>query len=213
MAETVDPAVVRRVVQGDRAALADLLESQHQRLYNIILRMVHHRDDAAELAQEAMLKIVQHIGDYSGRAAITTWMIRIAMNLAISHLRKASHRGAVSLDAAVTAGGDDDRAATLGEHLPDRREPDPATSVENKETVSHLFEALGRLEDEHRAVVVLRDLGDMDYQQMASALGVAVGTVKSRLFRARLALREQMYVLYPTAGRAGATSARGGTEP
>jgi len=199
MSEQVDPAVVRRVMQGDRAALADVLESQQQRLYNIILRMVHHRDDAAELTQEALLKVVQHIGDYTGRAAITTWMIRIAMNLAISHLRKAGRRGAVSLDAEM---GGDDLPVTFGQNLPDGREPGPAASVENREMVGHLFAALGRLEDDHRAVVVLRDLGEMDYQEIASVLGVAVGTVKSRLFRARLALRESMYVLYPRSGEA-----------
>jgi len=145
------------------------------------------------------------------------------MNLAISHLRKAARRGTVSLDAPVGLGSGDDRAERLHQHLPDSREPDPAVSVEKKEALSHLFEALRRLEDEHRAVLVLRDLGEMDYQQIASVLGVPVGTVKSRLFRARLALREQMYVLYPGdvagggepagPGRTEGTSTRGGDQP
>ncbi|MCC7205455.1 MAG: sigma-70 family RNA polymerase sigma factor, partial [Phycisphaeraceae bacterium] len=77
-----------RIRRGDRAALAQALEQQQQRLYNVVLRMVSHRDDAADVAQEAMLKIVQHIDDFKGRSSLGTWMTRIAMNLALTFLRK-----------------------------------------------------------------------------------------------------------------------------
>lgn len=194
---SIDPKLVQRVMQGDQGALAEVLEAQQQRLYNIVLRMVGNRDDAAELTQEALLKIVQHIGDFKGKSLLTTWMTRIAMNLAVSFLRKASRRGAASLDQPLQdgAGGATSLAAVLADH----REPGPAQGVERQEQLAAVLAALARLDEEHRAALVLRDIDGMDYQQIAAVLAMPVGTVKSRLFRARLALRREI----AQAGRPG----------
>lgn len=197
--------LVRKVMAGDRAALGDLLSLHQHRLFNVCLRMVNHRDDAAELAQESMLKIVEHISDYNGRAKITTWMIRITMNQCISHLRKRRLRRHVSLDAPGSGGsggggtggasggsGGDDQMAPLRDLLAAQGNQDPVSRVQQGEMVDRLYQALDTLDADFRAVIVLRDLHDMDYGQMADSLGVPVGTVKSRLFRARVALREAM---------------------
>ena len=88
---------------GDQGALGQLLQNHQHRLYNVVLRMVGHRDDAADVTQEAMFKIVEHIGDFRGQSDISTWMTRIAMNLCFSLLRKRRLRRTTSLDA---SGGD-----------------------------------------------------------------------------------------------------------
>jgi len=188
----ISPKLVKQVMAGDQAALGDLLQQTHKRLYNVCLRMVSNRDDAAELTQDAMLKIVEHVGDYNGKSQITTWMIRIAMNLCISHLRKQKLRRHPSLDAPMASDGHDDQASSLRYQLQDTGNPAPDVYVQDRELIRRMYAALDELDEDFRAVIVLRDLGEMDYAQMADSLDVPVGTVKSRLFRARLALRQAM---------------------
>ena len=199
-----DHGLIERARRGDRTAVSELLQAHERRLYNVCLRMVRHRDDAAELTQDALLRIVQHLGDYRGEAKLTTWMTRIAMNGCLSFLRKRRLRHTVSLDGGGhAAGGCDDRAA-LGQYLADHREPEPGSSVELKEQLAAMRDAVERLEPDHRAVLVLRDLEQMDYQQISEALDWPLGTVKSRLFRARLALRVAMEAGETAATRRGA---------
>lgn len=194
MATASEQQLVDRAVHGDHAALGELLQRHQLRLYNVVLRMVGHRDDAAEITQDALLKAVEHIRDYRRQTALSTWLIRIGMNLALSHLRKRRLRRTASLDSdphhATT--GWDDQSSPLREILADPREPDPLTRVENNETLEALRAALAQLDEQFRAVLVLRDIDLMDYQQIAEVLSIPVGTVKSRLFRARLALRQQL---------------------
>lgn len=201
MATPTNPApeseheLLDRVRRGDRSAMGALLQLHQTRLYNTCLRMVSNRDDAAELTQEVMLKIVQHIDEYRGGAELSTWMIRIAMNQSISHLRKRKVRRAVSLDGDARNGAfpaPDDQATALRARLADSRELSPDSRVEREETLERLRQAIAQLDDEYRAVLVLRDIDELDYGQIAEALGLPLGTVKSRLFRARLALRELM---------------------
>lgn len=182
---------------GDPAALGQLLTEHQDRLYRVCLRMVGNRDDAAEVCQEAMLKIVQNIGSYRGDAKLTTWMTRIAMNESLTHLRRGKLRRTVSLDDDHTSGGHSsggggDQAAGLRARLADEREPDPAQRVQTNEQLRLLERALAMLEPQFRCVLVLRDIDGMDYQQIGKAMDLNLGTVKSRLFRARLALRQAM---------------------
>ncbi|MEM1354844.1 MAG: sigma-70 family RNA polymerase sigma factor [Planctomycetota bacterium] len=190
-----DHTLIEQIQLGDRAALGQLLLKHEKRLFNTALRMVSNRDDAAEVTQEAMLKIIQHIDAYRSEAQITTWMTRIVMNTAVSRLRRRKLRDHVSLDSARPARDGDDQAAALRNVLEDSRELGPDCGVEQGEMIRHLHSAIDRLDVDFRAVLVLRDLREMDYQQIADVLDVKVGTVKSRLFRARLALRQEMQKL------------------
>jgi len=189
-----------------RAALGDLLEHYQHRLYNTVLRMVGSRDDAEELTQDVMVKVITHIQTYDGRAALSTWMTSIAMNLSISHLRKRRLRRMPSIDAPSTGSNHDDGLGTLRDRLPDSAELSPDQCVEQGAMTQHLHHAIARLDADFRAVLVLRDINEMDYAQIADALDVPVGTVKSRLFRARVALRQVMSESYPSLAvdRAGA---------
>jgi len=188
--------LVDDITRGDRAALGQVLNRYQHRLYNVVWRMVGHREDAAEITQETMLKIVEHVDDFRGQSSILTWMTRIAMNQSISHLRKRRTRQTVSLD----ADGPDNAvmpSSALRHRLPDEREPGPPESVERSEMTHLLKIAISRLDDDFRGVLVLRDIDQMDYRQICEVLDIPVGTVKSRLFRARLALRHEMLKLCP----------------
>lgn len=202
MTQVSEQQLVADAQRGDAAALSDLLEMHQNRLFNIARRMVGNRDDAAEITQDAMCRIIEHIGTYDGRSAVGTWMVRIVMNLAISHGRKQQKRQAISMDAEFGGGGSGDtwvdQVGALRKRMADYREPDPEFRVEQSELIERLHEALDLLDEDFKAVIVLRDFDGLDYQQIGQALDIPVGTVKSRLFRARLALREQMLNLCPT---------------
>lgn len=219
--------LVRAVRQGDRGALGVLLERYEKRIYNVVLRMVRHHEDAKELTQDAMLRVVQHIDQYDGRAALSTWMIRIAMNLSISHLRKQKLRRAASLDAdgygggggggggygggsgrgGGSGGGGGGGMTPMRQQIADLSEPGPELRVEKEEMIQLLHTAVASLDEDLRSVIVLRDIDQMDYAQIAEVLDIPMGTVKSRLFRARLALRHEMYKRYPAdeAGDSGSS--------
>ncbi len=217
----IDPReakLVERVQHGDHAVLGELLQSHQQRLFNVCLRMVGNRDDAAEITQDAMLKVVEHIGDYNGACVLSTWMIRICMNLSISHLRKRRLRQAASLDQELGSNGSGghrgaqsgghagahsggDQLSPLRDQLSDPREPGPEQCVQQREVLSYLHQALAGLDEEFRAALVLRDIDQMDYQEIAEVLSLPIGTVKSRIFRARLALRAQVQKIAPSLAR------------
>jgi RNA polymerase sigma-70 factor (ECF subfamily) len=192
MPEVTEAQLVARLRGGDRTALAELLEGYQHRLFNVALRMLGNHDDAAEVAQDAMLKIIEHIGDYHGDSAIGTWMTRIVMNVSISRLRQRKLRLTVSLDAPGREAAGADQGTPLREQLAHQREPGPELSVQQREMGARLYAALRALDEEFRAVLVLRDIEELDYQQIGQALALPLGTVKSRLFRARLALRQIM---------------------
>src|SRR5262245_53205470 len=106
MAALTEQQIVDAVRRGDQSALGDLLQTYQHRIFNTCLRMVSNRDDAAEVSQETMLKIVEHIGDFHGQSEVGTWITRIAINLSISHLRKRRLRHTTSLDGTYPNGED-----------------------------------------------------------------------------------------------------------
>ena len=178
--------LVDQVQAGDRGALGELLGAYHRRVYHLCLRMVSNSDDAAELSQEVLLRAIQHIDGFRGGSKFSTWLLRIAMNLTVSHLRRRKVRSAISLDLET---GDGEAATPLRNMIASGREPKPSQSVEKKEEAVELAAALESLDPSLKSIMLLRDVQQMDYQQIADVLSLPIGTVKSRLFRARLALR------------------------
>ena len=184
--------LVAQVQSGDRSALGELLEAHQRRVYHVCLRMVGQPEDAAELTQETLLRAVQHVDSFAGGAKFSTWLIRIAMNQSISHLRKFKLRKSLSLEHQSAAEGAAENGQPLKDFIPQNHELSPELRVEKDEQLGRLAASLEQIDEPLRAVIVLRDLQGMDYQQIAETLEVPVGTVKSRLFRARLALRMEM---------------------
>jgi RNA polymerase sigma-70 factor (ECF subfamily) len=193
-----DVALLKKAQAGDRAAYGQLVLLYQDRLYNAVLRMVGDRDEALELAQEAFTRGLVKIDSFRGDASPYTWLFRIAMNLAISQLRKGGRR-VFSLDRPSGNGSgrrsgrdSDDQAAGLIDRVARDSSPTPLERAENRERDQQVLAALGRLDAEYRAVLVMRDIEGFDYQQMADVLGLPLGTLKSRLFRARMALRDEL---------------------
>ena len=186
-----DALLVERCRKGDMQAFGSLVAKYQDRIYNLIFRMHQRPADAEELTQETFLKALENLPRFRGQSQFYTWLFRIAANLTISHRRRHGRLRFASLTA-----GDDDGEGSQADHLTaamaERRSPGPEADAMTAETRRQVAAALEELDEEFRLVLVLRDIEDMDYGQIASVLDVPVGTIKSRLHRARCALREKL---------------------
>jgi RNA polymerase sigma-70 factor (ECF subfamily) len=189
-----DVALLQKAQKGDRGAYGQIVLLYQDRLYNAVLRLVGDREEARELTQEAFTRGLMKLDTFRGEASPYTWLFRIAVNLAISQLRKVQRNRVFSLDRPSPngQGRDEDQAAGLTDRLAREKGESPPQKVERRERDEAVLAALGRLDAEYRAVLVMRDIDGFDYQQMADILGLPLGTLKSRLFRARLALRDEL---------------------
>ncbi len=184
-----DTALVEQFRRGDSAALEQLILRYQNRIYNVILKICANADDAAELTQETFVKVIENIDEFEGRSGFYTWSFRIAVNLTLNYCKRSVKLGIRSLD----AGNDEHNRQARGvlkEFLSDDSSPDPAVVAQNKELCEMAIKSLMGLDDPQRAVVVLRDIEGMNYAKIAKVLDVELGTVKSRLSRARSNLRE-----------------------
>ncbi len=188
-----DAVLVQQARQGDSAATERLIRKYQNRIYNAILRICANPDDAAELTQDTFVKIIENIDKFEGRSSFYTWAFRIGVNLTLNYCQRNIKMGLKSLD---TQDSDDNTdKGVLKKFLTDDNLPDPAVVAQNKELCRLVSKALGKLDDAQRAVVVLRDIEGMSYAQIAEVLDIELGTVRSRLSRARTGLREIMEAL------------------
>lgn len=187
-ADQVDRDLVAAIRAGDSDAWTTLIERYQVRIFSICVRMVRDRETASDLTQDAFIKVIKGLDTFDERAKLSTWVYRVTMNVCLSKLRSEKLRRHASLEAMASAGGrDPDRRSELG--FAQEREPSAEEGVERDEERQRMVEALDSLSDEHRAILVLRDGRGLEYEQIADALEIPVGTVRSRLFRARAALR------------------------
>jgi RNA polymerase sigma-70 factor (ECF subfamily) len=174
---------------GESLDFNALVDTYQHKLYNVVLRMVGNPDDALDIVQEAFLKAYRSMSRFKGQSKVYTWLYRIAVNTALSFRRSAAvqlSRSSVSLDS--NPHGEDSETKR---ELPDNTYNGSA-GAEQSETKEHITRAITELEPELRTVVVLRDLEDLSYEEIAEILEVPRGTVKSRLHRGRLVLREKL---------------------
>lgn len=165
---------------GSDAALDALFERSQGRIYGLCLRMLGRPEPAADVAQDAMMRMYEGLPRFDGRARFTTWSVRVTLNCVYSHLRREKLRRHSRLP-------EGDSGFELRS-----REPEPTTRIETKDLHASVVAGLGLLDLQARAILVLRDLQGLDYGDIAEVLGTPIGTVKSRLFRARAALREAL---------------------
>jgi len=185
-----DAALVERTKNGDMQAFGAIVAKYQDRVFNMIYRMCNHRDDAEELAQEAFCKALERLGQFRGHSGFYTWLFRIASNLVISHRRR---DGRIRFHALDEGGGlDRSQAALLVGTAAERRDLSPAAAAVSAETERRIVRALDELDDEMRIAVILRDMEDMDYSQIADVLDIPAGTVKSRIHRGRAELRDKL---------------------
>jgi RNA polymerase sigma-70 factor, ECF subfamily len=173
-----DQPLIRKCLEGQSQAFGDLVLRYQDRLYTAISRVVQSAEDSQDVVQEAFLHAYQHLGSFKGDAEFFTWLYRIAVNAALSLHRKRTPR---PLGFWFGTGA--------FEPVDPSRAAQPDQGLEQAEEIVAVQQALARLSDEHRAVLVLKDIEGMKYEEMAEALGLPLGTIRSRLHRARLELR------------------------
>ncbi|MGB9867640.1 MAG: RNA polymerase sigma factor [Bacillota bacterium] len=180
--------LVELAKRGHVPAFEQLVKTCEGKVYSIAYRMLGNTEDAKEAAQEAFLRAYVSLKGFEGECSFSTWVCRIVTNLCIDELRRRRRQAPVadSLDAPIQT---DDEA--LPRQVVDRS-PGPQELVEQSEIREALQQALLTLSPEHRAVIVLRDVNGMSYEEIAQALELNLGTVKSRLARARQELSRKL---------------------
>src|SRR5262245_15236935 len=183
-------ALIDLCVAGDEAACTELVSIHQRMVFTLALHLLGNREEALDLSQEVFLRVFRTLPRFRGQSALRTWIYRIVVNQARNRQRWWRRRylsSQVSLDEHVAQCGE---LASTQEVLPDRL-------VASKETAQRIWRALDQLPFEQRTAVVLREVDGLSYDEIAFSLGVAVGTVKSRLTRARYALRAELLGLRP----------------
>lgn len=183
---TPDSELIQECLQGDTNAFGTLVERYQDRLYNSLLRTTQSPDEAAEIAQQAFVYAFRKLASFRGDSAFYSWLFRIAMNAMISEKRR-QRRQAVSLEA--------NREKSGSEPIDGDLENDPSRPLELDERRLIVERALAELSEEFRTVIVLKEIEDLKYEQIAEILDCPIGTVRSRLHRAREELRLKLHVL------------------
>ena len=178
-----DRELVERAKRGDQSAFERLVLDNQNRVYSLALRLVNDREEAADLAQEAFVKAWQGLPSFQGESSFATWIYRLTTNVCIDWLRRQKRREGVEPSVSL-----DDEESGWAE--PADRDSDPHLLLERSERGKALARGLARLPDWQRRVLVLRELSGLSYQEIGQALDIDLGTVKSRIARARLNLRK-----------------------
>ena len=191
-----DAVLVRQCWQGDSAAIERLILKYQNRIYNVILKICADPDDAAELTQDTFVKIIENIESFQGKSSFYTWAFRIAVNLTLNYCRRNARIGFSSLEAEQVR-SNNQPGRVLKELLINDSSIDPVVVAQNKELCQIIAGSLMKLDDAQRAVIVLRDIEGMNYNQIANVLDIELGTVRSRISRGRKKLREILETILP----------------
>jgi RNA polymerase sigma-70 factor (ECF subfamily) len=178
--------LVDKAKAGDQQAFTDLVARYQRKIYRLAKNITRNDEDAEDVLQEAFLKAYEHLDSFEGHSKFYTWIVRIAVNEALMKLRKRRGDREVSLDEPVGLGEEEvKREIAVWEDNPEQR-------YSREEMQQILNEAVDSLKEDFRTVFVLRDIEEMSTEETAEALKISIPAVKSRLLRARLALREKL---------------------
>jgi len=182
--DATEKRLVELSVSGDVEAFETLIQSHQKKVYNIALRMTKNPEDAQELAQDALVRAFTSIKKFRGDSSFSTWLYRITINVCTDFLRKRNKAVLISMEQGAAA-NDNGQAMQIPEET-----PGPEELAEKAQLKELLRDAMDSLSDEHRQVLILRDMMDLSYKEIADTLNVNEGTVKSRINRARTGLKE-----------------------
>ena len=183
-----DATLVRQCQNGNLEAMSCLIVKYQDRIYNAIFKICQNHDDAAELTQDTFVKVLENINSFRGKSSFYTWLFRVAVNHTLNYCKRRFKLSPVSLDAE-----NDQIEESKGKLAAVLAAPDgldPAVVAQQKELSQIVVNLIGQLAQEYRVVLVLRDIEQMTYADIAEVLRIEIGTVKSRLSRARAKLRQ-----------------------
>ncbi len=195
---------IKKAAKGDCHAFETLVVQYQSQVYNLCLRMTGNPDDAADVAQEAFLKVWKHLDSFHFDSSFSTWLYRLASNCCLDFLRSQKRRPTVSL----TVENEDEEEQVLD--IADTA-PTPEERTIAHEEKEQLRMAMSQLDDEQRQILTLRVVNDLSYSEIADILEVKEGTVKSRLSRARENLRKKLLDIGNKSAHAASKHQRGGT--
>ena len=184
-----DRTLVEQCKKGDQKAFRLLVERYQGRIFALALSMLHDRQDALDVCQEAFIKVHRYLGNFQGSASFYTWLYRITYNLCIDHLRRGGRMATVDYDDHVRRDSAPAPAAGL---QPSQMGNHPGRSVDRKELAQKIQEAIDALPPYHKGVIIMRELEGMSYKEMADAMQVSKGTIMSRLHHARQKLQKAL---------------------
>ncbi len=193
-AEQGSKLLISRAKQGDMAAFEMLVEQHEKIVYNVTLRMMNHSEDAKDISQEVWVKAFRSIANFDERSAFSTWIYRIAVNTCIDEMRKRKGKQSFSLDQEL-----EDEEGTWKYEVADDGET-PEESLLRKETKNEIILALETISEDYKTVFVLRDMQGLSYDEIAEITGLALGTVKSRISRARNYIKEEIFKIWERNG-------------
>jgi len=183
-----DAQLIDQALAGHSEAFGQLVLKYQDRLYNTVFHVVGHAEDARDVVQEALVQAFLKLDSFKHHSAFYTWLYRIAFNAAITHRRR--RRPAVSVD----------QIRETSNREPVDCEDGPAESLDRKERCGRVRQAIAQLAEEHRAVLVLREIDGCCYETISEILDLPIGTVRSRLHRARLQLKEELKGMWAKEG-------------
>ena len=176
------------------SAFEELIIQYEKKVYNVALKKIKNPDDAMDISQEVFIKIYKNLDKFDGKASFSTWLYRITTNTCIDELRKRKGKETYSIDNDI----ENEEGSYKREFVDNSPTPEEQTII--KESGNEIIKAMENLSDEHRTIIILRDIEGLSYNEIADITGVSIGTVKSRISRARLSLkniiknREQKYI-------------------
>ena len=171
--------------RGDQNAFGQLVADNQAMVYSLAYRMTGHADDAEDLAQEAFLNAWRGLDKFRGQSSFSTWLYRLTSNACVDFLRKKKRQGELSMT--LEEDGEEERQADITDER-----WSPQEEVERQETREAVRQGLAALSPDHREVLLLRELEGLSYREIGQRLGLEEGTVKSRIARGRLALRDYL---------------------
>lgn len=183
MSALSDEMLVKKAQDGDRTSLSELVNRYERKTYNLAYRLMGNHADASDAAQEALVRVCMRLQNFRGDSAFSTWLFRVVTNTCLDELRRRGRIRHASLDDAMPV-----EEGVVSRQASDESES-PVEYAERHEVQAAVQRAINRLPDEYRVVVILRDLQGLSYHEIAAMLGTTLGTIKSRLHRARQALR------------------------
>ncbi|QDT38440.1 RNA polymerase sigma factor [Stratiformator vulcanicus] len=184
---STDRELIKETLDGHGEAFGHLVERHQDRVFNVLVRFLGSIDDARDVTQDAFIHAYQKLDTFRGKSAFSTWLHRIAMNAAISRCRKRRLESG-SIDAARESAGI--------EPVDQRSDTFPSHSLEMAERRELVWKAIDELSDEFRAVIVLKEIDGLKYDEIAEVVEVPIGTVRSRIHRGRAELREKLRVIF-----------------